>query len=140
TKKVYSSALTKLILRVKKLEQTVNTSKARRKAKIVILEDEDAEDPSKQGRSLIEELDMYVDISLVPLHAADQGRKSDETQVSGQPEDQLGVFSTAKVFADAAEQGRSVGNVQTYTIQRRRVRKHPQQCRLKDLIQKKLEI
>nr|GEU40607.1 ribonuclease H-like domain-containing protein [Tanacetum cinerariifolium] len=92
TKKVYSSALTKLILRVKKLERTVKISKARRKARIVILEDEDAEDPSKQGRSLIEELDM-----------------------------DLGVFSEAKVLVDAAEQGRNVGNVQTYTRQRRRV-------------------
>nr|GEU75179.1 retrotransposon protein, putative, unclassified [Tanacetum cinerariifolium] len=80
TKKVYSSSLTKLILRVKKLEGTGKTSKARMKARIVILEDEDAEDPSKQGRSLIEELDMDVDISLVPLHATDQGRKSNDTQ------------------------------------------------------------
>nr|GEX23539.1 putative ribonuclease H-like domain-containing protein [Tanacetum cinerariifolium] len=63
---------------------------------IVISEDEDAEDPSKQGRSLIEELDMDADISLVPLRAADQGRKLDDTQVSGQHEDQLGVFSAAK--------------------------------------------
>nr|GEU37536.1 putative ribonuclease H-like domain-containing protein [Tanacetum cinerariifolium] len=101
TKKVYCSALTKLILRVKKLERTVKTSKARRKAMIVILEDEDAEDPSKQGRSLIEELDMDVDISLVPPHAADQGRKSNDTQVSGQPKDQLGIFSATKVLADA---------------------------------------
>nr|GFA78721.1 hypothetical protein [Tanacetum cinerariifolium] len=80
TKKVYSFALTKLILRVKKLERTVKTSKARKKARIIILEDEDAKDPSKQGKSLIEELDMDVDISLVPSHAADQGRKSDDTQ------------------------------------------------------------
>nr|GFB17990.1 hypothetical protein [Tanacetum cinerariifolium] len=72
------------------------------------------------GRSLIEELDKDVDISLVPLHAADQGRKLGDTQVSGEPEDQLGVFSAAKVLEDAAEQ-RSVGNVQTYTRQRRRV-------------------
>nr|GEV90160.1 hypothetical protein [Tanacetum cinerariifolium] len=105
TKKVYSSAITKLILRVKKLERTVKTSKARRKARIVILDDEDAEDPFKQGRSLIEELDMDVDISLVPPHDADQG-KLDDTQVSGKPEEQLGVFSAAKVLADAAEQER----------------------------------
>nr|GEY25654.1 hypothetical protein [Tanacetum cinerariifolium] len=90
TRKVYSYALTKLILRVKKLERTIKTSKARRKAKIVISKDEDAEDPSKKVRSLIEELDMDVDISLVPPH-------------------------------DAAEQGKSVRNVQTYTRQRRRV-------------------
>nr|GFA71973.1 hypothetical protein [Tanacetum cinerariifolium] len=76
---------------------------------------------TKKGRSLIEELDMDADIYLVLLHAIDQGRKSDDTQVSGQPEDQLGIFSAAKVLADAAEQGRSVVNVQTYTIQRKRV-------------------
>nr|GEX66616.1 putative ribonuclease H-like domain-containing protein [Tanacetum cinerariifolium] len=61
-------------------DSKVKTSKARRKARIVISENEDAKDPSKQGRSLIEELDMDVDISLVPPHAADQGRKSDDTQ------------------------------------------------------------
>nr|GEV39648.1 hypothetical protein [Tanacetum cinerariifolium] len=62
------------------------------------------------ARRLIEELDMDADISLVPPHAADQGRKLEDTQVSGQPEDQLGVFCVAKVLGDAAEQGRSVGN------------------------------
>nr|GEV46835.1 hypothetical protein [Tanacetum cinerariifolium] len=102
-------------------DSEVKTSKARSKARIVILEDEDAKDPSKQGRSLIEELDMDVDISLVPPHATDQGRKLDDTQVSCEPEDQLGVFSAAKVLADAAEQRKSVGNVQTYKRQRRRV-------------------
>nr|GEW08744.1 hypothetical protein [Tanacetum cinerariifolium] len=92
TKKVYSSTLTKLILREKKSERIVKTSRARRKSRIVISEDEDAEDPSKQKRSLIEELDMDIDI-----------------------------FCATKVLADAAEQGRSVGNVHTYTRQRRRV-------------------
>ncbi|GKA54755.1 hypothetical protein Tco_0753704 [Tanacetum coccineum] len=65
TKKVYSSALTKLILRVKKLEKKVKTNKARRRARIVILEDEDAEeDSSKQGRK-ISEIDKDPTISLV---------------------------------------------------------------------------
>ncbi|GJW12051.1 putative ribonuclease H-like domain-containing protein [Tanacetum coccineum] len=44
TKKVYSSALTKLILRVKKLEKQVKTSKARRRVRLVLSEDKDAED------------------------------------------------------------------------------------------------
>nr|GEU48059.1 hypothetical protein [Tanacetum cinerariifolium] len=44
TKKVYSSAFTKLILRVKRLEKTIQTTKARRKARIVISEDEDVQD------------------------------------------------------------------------------------------------
>ncbi|GJY54507.1 hypothetical protein Tco_0446171 [Tanacetum coccineum] len=65
TKKVYSSALTKLILRVKKLEKKVKTNKARRRARIVISEDEDAEeDSSKQGRKIFE-IDKDPTISLV---------------------------------------------------------------------------
>ncbi|GKD18913.1 hypothetical protein Tco_1208071 [Tanacetum coccineum] len=67
TKKVYSFALTKLILRVKKLEKKVKTNKARRRAMIVILEDEDTEeDSSKQGRK-ISEIDEDSTISLVHL-------------------------------------------------------------------------
>ncbi|GJT67754.1 hypothetical protein Tco_0845752 [Tanacetum coccineum] len=65
TKKVYSYALTKLILRVKKLEKKVKTNKARRRAMIVISEDEDAkEDYSKQGRK-ISEINKDPTISLV---------------------------------------------------------------------------
>ncbi|GJS93372.1 ribonuclease H-like domain-containing protein [Tanacetum coccineum] len=65
TKKVYSSALTKLILRVKKLEKQVKTSKARRRVRLVLSEDEDAaEDSSKQGRK-ISEIDTDPSISLV---------------------------------------------------------------------------
>ncbi|GJT30197.1 putative ribonuclease H-like domain-containing protein [Tanacetum coccineum] len=44
--------------------------------------DEGKEDSSKQGRSLIEELDMDVDISLVPPHDAEIREKiSDDTEV-----------------------------------------------------------
>ncbi|GJX74814.1 hypothetical protein Tco_0313409 [Tanacetum coccineum] len=65
TKKVYSSTLTKLILRVKKLEKKVKTNKAMRRARIVILKDEDAEeDSSKQGRK-ISDIDKYPTILLV---------------------------------------------------------------------------
>ncbi|GJY00981.1 hypothetical protein Tco_0359133 [Tanacetum coccineum] len=65
TKKVYSYALTKLILRVKKLENKVKTNKARRRARIVISKDEDAkEDSSKQGRK-ISDIDKDSTISLV---------------------------------------------------------------------------
>ncbi|GJV01507.1 hypothetical protein Tco_1335076 [Tanacetum coccineum] len=54
TKKTYSSAFTKLILRVKKLEARVKIRKARKRAKVVLSEDdEDVEDDSsKQGRKL----------------------------------------------------------------------------------------
>ncbi|GKA78907.1 hypothetical protein Tco_0785444 [Tanacetum coccineum] len=121
TKQTYHAALTKLIKRVKKLEQTIKISQARRRAKVVISDaEEDEEDPSKQGRSLIEELDLDAGISLVPPHAADQGR-IDDTQISDQPEEQLGVFSAATALADAARRRQSVENVQTYTRRSRLV-------------------
>ncbi|GKE91096.1 hypothetical protein Tco_1572191, partial [Tanacetum coccineum] len=121
TKQTYHATLTKLIKRVKKLEQTIKISQARRKAKVFISNvKEDEEDPSKQGRSLIEELDLDAKISLVPPHAADQGR-IDDTQISDQPEEQLGVFSAATALADAARRRQSVENVQTYTKRSRLV-------------------
>ncbi|GJR84190.1 hypothetical protein Tco_0154975 [Tanacetum coccineum] len=65
TMKVYSSALIKLILRVKKLEKKVKTNKAMKRARIVISEDEDAEeDSSKQGRK-ISKIDKDPTILLV---------------------------------------------------------------------------
>ncbi|GKD09937.1 retrovirus-related pol polyprotein from transposon TNT 1-94 [Tanacetum coccineum] len=73
-----------------------------------------------RGRSLIEELDLDAEISLVPPHAADQGR-IDDTQFSDQPEEQLGVFSAATALADAARRRQSVEYVQTYTRRRREV-------------------
>ncbi|GKC70210.1 hypothetical protein Tco_1116093, partial [Tanacetum coccineum] len=118
TKKVYRNAYTKLILKVKKLEKTVKTSQVRRRAKIVVSDDEeDEEDSSKHGRSLIEDMDLDAGISLVPPHVADQGRL-DDTHVSDQPKEPLGVFSVAKVLADAARIRRGVENVYTYTRRR----------------------
>ncbi|GJR91157.1 hypothetical protein Tco_0215168 [Tanacetum coccineum] len=54
TKLTYSAAVTKLILRVKKLEAQVKAGKARKGARVVLSEDdEDVEDDSsKQGRKL----------------------------------------------------------------------------------------
>ncbi|GKE25914.1 hypothetical protein Tco_1441298 [Tanacetum coccineum] len=53
TKKTYSTALTKLVLRVKKLEYKLKFGKVSRKAKIVLSDDEEiAEDSSKQGRKI----------------------------------------------------------------------------------------
>ncbi|GJU54030.1 hypothetical protein Tco_1227744 [Tanacetum coccineum] len=50
---------------VKKLEKTVKTSQARRRAKIVVSDDDMAsEDSSKQGR-MIEEIDQDVGVTLV---------------------------------------------------------------------------
>ncbi|GKC22366.1 hypothetical protein Tco_1024516 [Tanacetum coccineum] len=56
---------TELIKKVKRLEKKDKLSKSRRKARIVVLNDEeDLEDPSKQGRK-ITKIDQDPDISLV---------------------------------------------------------------------------
>ncbi|GJZ13292.1 hypothetical protein Tco_0548522 [Tanacetum coccineum] len=52
TKQTYSSAFTKLILRVKKLEAQVKIGKARRRARIVHSNDEDIADDSPTGEIL----------------------------------------------------------------------------------------
>ncbi|GKB69126.1 hypothetical protein Tco_0930538 [Tanacetum coccineum] len=113
TNETYSTALTKLILRVKKLEKKVQTTNSRRKTRIVLSEDEDAtEDPSNQGR-IIEEIDADTYITLVtPIKVSSQ---------SDQSEDHLRVLSAAKVLIEAAKQGTSVGLTQTYTRRRRNV-------------------
>ncbi|GJR98453.1 retrovirus-related pol polyprotein from transposon TNT 1-94 [Tanacetum coccineum] len=50
--------------------------------------EEDEENPSKQGRSLIKELDLDAGISLVPPHVADQGRcmRRTETRFNAEQE------------------------------------------------------
>nr|GEW99576.1 hypothetical protein [Tanacetum cinerariifolium] len=71
TKKVYGAAYTKLIMKVKKLEKNVKSSQVRRRAKIVVSNDEELEDPSKQGRRKIEEIDQDAEVHLVtPTQAA----------------------------------------------------------------------
>ncbi|GKD49693.1 hypothetical protein Tco_1278669 [Tanacetum coccineum] len=76
TKKTYGSAFTKHIKKVKKLEQTVKTNQARRRAKIVVSDDEER---------------IYL---VTPTKVSSQ---------EDQSEDQLGVLSAAKVLADAAK-------------------------------------
>ncbi|GJS17673.1 putative ribonuclease H-like domain-containing protein [Tanacetum coccineum] len=64
TKQVFGAAYTKLIMKVKKLEKTVKTSHSRRRAKIVVSDDEeDSKDSSKQGR-MIEEIDQDAGVTL----------------------------------------------------------------------------
>ncbi|GJZ93186.1 ribonuclease H-like domain-containing protein [Tanacetum coccineum] len=51
TKQVYGATYTKLIMKVKKLENKVKTNQARKRARIIVSDDEDdLEDPSKQGK------------------------------------------------------------------------------------------
>ncbi|GJU17024.1 hypothetical protein Tco_1144990 [Tanacetum coccineum] len=94
TKKIYSTALTKLVLRVKKLEYKLKSGKARRKAKIVLSDDEEiVEDSSKQRRK-ISQIDEDPTISLVqdegiswiPQEEEGHEKPSDETKVIIQEE------------------------------------------------------
>nr|GEV64221.1 hypothetical protein [Tanacetum cinerariifolium] len=65
TKQVYRAAYTKLIIKVKRLEKSVKTGKVRRKAHIVVFDNEEEfEDPSKQGRNMIEEIDQDAEVTL----------------------------------------------------------------------------
>ncbi|GJR59810.1 retrotransposon protein, putative, ty3-gypsy subclass [Tanacetum coccineum] len=74
TKLTYGAAYTKLIMKVKKLEHKVKSSKARRRVRLVISDDEDnQEDPSKQGRK-IAQIDEDEGITLVQTRAQTQGR------------------------------------------------------------------
>ncbi|GJW39660.1 putative ribonuclease H-like domain-containing protein [Tanacetum coccineum] len=74
TKQIYGAAFTKLIKKVKTLEKTVKSSQAKRNVRIVLSDDEeDLEDPSKQGRMIVE-IDEDPDISLVQHDAKVHGR------------------------------------------------------------------
>nr|GFB26336.1 hypothetical protein [Tanacetum cinerariifolium] len=73
-KQIYSATYTKLIKKVKKLEKTTKFSQARRREIIVVSDDEDdLDDPSKQGRK-ITEIDQDLGISLVQHDAEIQER------------------------------------------------------------------
>ncbi|GJZ31688.1 hypothetical protein Tco_0576735 [Tanacetum coccineum] len=95
------SEVLKTLPTIENFKQLALIGQARRRAKVVISDDEEAkEDPSNQGRCLIEELDLDARISMVPPHAAYQER-IDDTQIN------------------ASRRRQSVKNVQTYT---RRIR------------------
>ncbi|GJZ93547.1 hypothetical protein Tco_0665612 [Tanacetum coccineum] len=69
TKLTYSAAVTKLILRVKKLEFQVKTGKARKRARVVLSEDDkDVEDDSsKQGRKSDAEVQGKASTETEPI-------------------------------------------------------------------------
>ncbi|GKA75992.1 reverse transcriptase domain-containing protein, partial [Tanacetum coccineum] len=89
TKKVYSSSLTKLIMRVKNLEHRVKTRQPRRRARVILSDtEEDLEGLCKQGRK-IAKIDQNSAISLVQDEgtlwiqedAEIQGKTSTDTEI-----------------------------------------------------------
>ncbi|GKE00692.1 hypothetical protein Tco_1388675 [Tanacetum coccineum] len=82
TKLTYGAAYTKLIMKVKKLEHKLKSSKARRRIRLVVSEDEDElEDSSKQGRK-IAQINEDEGITLVQMSAQTQGRHEHDFEES----------------------------------------------------------
>ncbi|GKB67452.1 hypothetical protein Tco_0928864 [Tanacetum coccineum] len=125
TKKTYSSAFTKLILKVKKLESQIKTGKARRKARIVHSDDEDIEDDSsKQGRKLSDaevqekastETEPFIQEVTPTEVIQDQGsseKGSAEVSTAGATK---GTASEVPVVSTAEENISTAGITVTYT-------------------------
>ncbi|GJV13362.1 hypothetical protein Tco_1354903 [Tanacetum coccineum] len=82
TKLTYGAIYTKLIMKVRKLEHKVKSSKDRRRVILVVSEDEDElEDPSKQERK-IAQIDEDEGITLVHMSAQTQGRHEHDFEES----------------------------------------------------------
>ncbi|GKA51998.1 putative ribonuclease H-like domain-containing protein [Tanacetum coccineum] len=122
TKKTYSTALTKLVLRVKKLEYKLKSGKARRQEKIVLFDDEEiAEDSSKQGRK-ISQIDEDPTISLVqdegiswiPQEEEVHEKPSDETEVLVQEETPTEIIKEHR-SGEKGEMEISTANIQVST-------------------------
>ncbi|GJZ78859.1 hypothetical protein Tco_0643696 [Tanacetum coccineum] len=90
TKQTYSSAFTKQILRINKLETTVKTRKARKRERFVLSEDEE-DDSSKQGRK-ISDIDedfntyFYQDDEVVYGRRSKEARKDKGKAIMTEPE------------------------------------------------------
>ncbi|GKA68235.1 hypothetical protein Tco_0768152 [Tanacetum coccineum] len=110
TKKVYGKALTKLVKKVKYLEDKLKSTSVRRKARMVISNDEEdlvSEYPSKQGR--ITET-KFEDITPTKVsQGEEQSQESSEVQ--------LDVLSAAKILADASRE--RVKTYKSYTRRRK---------------------
>ncbi|GKC95286.1 hypothetical protein Tco_1160728, partial [Tanacetum coccineum] len=109
TKQTYSSAFTKLILRIKKFESKVKIRKARKRARVVLSEDEE-DDSSKQGMKILD-----IDEDPNTYFAQDDEVVHDkDTAKEGQPEDNtVGItVSTALInISNARETSSTPGRV-----------------------------
>ncbi|GJU46251.1 hypothetical protein Tco_1203517, partial [Tanacetum coccineum] len=132
TKKIYGKALTKLVKKVKHLEANLKSTSVRRKARMVIFNDEEdlvSEDPSKQGRmseTEYEDVDVETEYEEVEyeLDQTDTLQQITPTKVSQGEEQsqesfevQLDVLSAAKILTDASRE--RVKTYKSYTRRRR---------------------
>ncbi|GKD32335.1 hypothetical protein Tco_1247844, partial [Tanacetum coccineum] len=127
TKQTYSSAYTKLILRVKKLEAQIKVGKARRHSRFVLSDTEvGADDSSKQGRKFSnagvqddegvhEKASTKIELFLQEVTPTEviheqegSGKASDEISTAGKKKDtaseEVPPVSTAQVHIDTASE------------------------------------
>ncbi|GJX97961.1 hypothetical protein Tco_0354980 [Tanacetum coccineum] len=105
TKKTYSSAYTKLILRVKKLESQLKTRKARRKARVVLSDDEVIkDDSSKQGRKLSDAEKGSAEVSTA---RAKKGTASEEVPIVSTIEVNLSTAEETVTYTRRSAEKRS---------------------------------
>ncbi|GJW77535.1 hypothetical protein Tco_0139217 [Tanacetum coccineum] len=126
TKKTYSSAYTKLILRVKKLESQIKIGKARRQARVVLSDDEVFEDDSsKQGRKFSDEgvqekastnTEIFIqEVTPTKVIQDQEGSEKASDEISttgvkkGTASEEVPIVSTAEVSLSTA------GGTVTYT-------------------------
>ncbi|GJS33796.1 hypothetical protein Tco_0532178 [Tanacetum coccineum] len=143
TKNTYSSAYTKLILRVKKLESQIKTGKSRRKARVVLSDDEVLEDDSsKQGRKLSDaevqkkastETELFIqEVTPTEVIQTQEGNEKVSDEVStarakqGTASEEVPIVSTAEVNLS------TTGGTVTYT--RRSVEKRSRQDKGKTIM------
>ncbi|GJR18338.1 hypothetical protein Tco_0966865 [Tanacetum coccineum] len=95
TKLTYGAAYTKLILRVKKLEKQVKTSKARRRVKLVLSEDEDEDAEIQEKNST--DTEILLDVEEPTKLVEDQG--SSEKEVNNVGEELSNVIPDVSIAA-----------------------------------------
>ncbi|GJY54077.1 hypothetical protein Tco_0445741 [Tanacetum coccineum] len=120
TQQTYNTAFTKIILRIKKLESKVKTGKARKRARVVLSEDEE-DDSSKQGRKI-----SNIDEDPNNYFAQDDEVVHDQdTAEEGQLEDSTAgiTVSTAPINISTARETRSTAGRVVYGRRSKEARK-----------------
>ncbi|GJS24582.1 hypothetical protein Tco_0453214 [Tanacetum coccineum] len=125
TKEVHGKALTKLVKKVKRLEDKLKSTNERKKAKMVISDEEEelvSEDSSKQGRmeeteyADVEEENARVEYDFDLTEQQVTLLKAPQVEVQSQEtfEAELSVLSAAKILAETSKE-----RAKTYNRRRR---------------------
>ncbi|GJT49110.1 hypothetical protein Tco_0975267 [Tanacetum coccineum] len=125
TKEVHGKALTKLVKRVKRLKDKLKSTNERKKAKMVISNEEEelvSEDSSKQGRmeeteyADVEEENAGVEYDFDLTEQQVTPSKAPQVEVQSQEtfEAELSVLSTAKILTETSKE-----RVKTYNRRKR---------------------